>query len=218
LVADAAVVVLTPASGEKQLVACIALVHAAEDAEAQLRQWLGERLSRAAIPQHCLFLDHLPINANGKLDRNALRVHCETLFQPRVPSSDKPASVLLQMHAVREIAETLDASQIMSDLQQLWAALLGRTAVGTDESFFDLGGTSLLLIEMHARLKTQFASTPSLVDMFSFPTPRSLAERLVTGGELPRKSEKAEQHGQRQRAAMLARRAASAAAREDVAG
>jgi hypothetical protein len=218
-VADAAVVVLTPASGEKQLAACIALVDGGEDVETQLRQWLGERFSRAAIPQHWLFLDHLPINANGKLDRNALRAHCETRFQPRVlPSNDRPASVLLQMHPVREVSETLDASRIMGDLQQLWAALLGRATVGTDESFFDLGGTSLLLIEMHARLKAQFASTPSLVDMFSFPTPRSLAERLVAGGELPHKSEKAEQHGQRQRAAMLARRAASAATREDVAG
>ena len=63
----------------------------------------------------------------------------------------------------------------------MWATLLGRATVGADENFFDLGGTSLLLIEMHAKLAAQFASTPSLVDMFAFPTSRILAERLFAG-------------------------------------
>ena len=90
----------------------------------------------------------------------------------------------------------------------MWAALLARPAVGADENFFDLGGTSLLLIEMHARLKAQFTSVPSMVDMFAFPTPRTLAARLVAGGLTKEPAAAAEQRGQRQRAAMLARRPA----------
>jgi amino acid adenylation domain-containing protein len=217
LVADAAVVVLTPSSGEKQLVACVSLLRPTQDAEAELRQWLSERLSRASIPQHWLFLERLPINANGKLDRNALRANCEMLFLSHISlSSEKTAPVLLEKNAAgREALESLDPSRIMDHLQQLWAGLLGRSTIGTDESFFDLGGTSLLLIEMHARLKTQFASTPSLVDMFAFPTPRSLAERLSAGRTISRSSEKAEQRGQRQRVAMLARRTAPALVGED---
>ena len=116
-----------------------------------------------------------------------------------------------------------DENKIMTHLQQMWATLLGRTAVGADENFFDLGGTSLLLIEMHAKLAAQFASTPSLVDMFAFPTSRILAGRLFAGQQTSGKTGAAEIRGQRQRAAMLARRPAmnglkpslSNAARED---
>ncbi len=217
LVVDAAVVAVAPLSGEKQLVACVSLLRATEDAEAQLRYWLGERLSRASVPQHWLFLEHLPINSNGKLDRAALRASCEALLlTPVSPSSHVVAPVLAELNAAdREVPQALNAAGIMSHLQQMWAASLGRPSVGSDESFFDLGGTSLLLIEMHARLKTQFAATPSLVDMFAFPTPRSLAERLYAGRTSSCPSQGAEQRGQRQRAAMLARRNSPALAGKD---
>jgi amino acid adenylation domain-containing protein len=203
LVADAAVVVLHAAEREKQLVACVSVTGAAEKAEAQLRLWLGERLSRASVPQQWIFLDRLPMNANGKLDRTALRVRCEALFIAQTATVAAP----------KQGGGTLDRTAIEVYLQQLWMSLLNRASVGLDENFFDLGGTSLLLIEMHARLKAQFARTPSVVEIFSLPTPRALAERLDAAGELPRVSNAAEDRGQRQRAAMLARRPAANAAR-----
>jgi amino acid adenylation domain-containing protein len=201
LAAEAAVVVLPAAEGEKQLVACVSLAGTAENAEAQLRLWLGERLSRASIPQQWMFLDRLPMNANGKLDRTALRVRCEALFVSQAAPAQASGG------------GTPDRSAIEVYLQQLWMSLLNRASVGLDENFFDLGGTSLLLIEMHARLKAQFAPTPSVVEIFSLPTPRALAERLDAAGELPRVSNASEDRGQRQRAAMLARRQAANAAR-----
>ena len=99
-----------------------------------------------------------------------------------------------------------EEARTMAYLQELWATLLGRTAVAADENFFDLGGTSLLLIEMHARLHGEFASTPSLVDMFAYPTSRSLAARLCAGQHAKLEAGAGELRGQRQRAAMLARR------------
>ncbi|MEO6966196.1 MAG: non-ribosomal peptide synthetase [Acidobacteriaceae bacterium] len=210
LVADAAVVVLTIPSGEKRMVACVASTNPVQDAEATLRAWLQARLSRASIPQEWLFLDKLPINANGKLDRSALQRICETRLHalghstPAVQAENAASEAAV--HALDETATTLD-------LQQMWAKLLGRAAVGADENFFDLGGTSLLLIEMHVRLKVQFASVPSLVDMFAFPTPSTLAARLVAGGPSKEPVQTAELRGQRQRAAMLARRPAMHAVR-----
>ena len=87
LVADSAVVVLTVQSGEKQLVGCVALASPTEDAEATLRGWLQARLSRTSTPQHWLFLDRLPITANGKLDRSALQRLCETAAERIEPGS-----------------------------------------------------------------------------------------------------------------------------------
>lgn len=206
LVADAAVVVRTNPSGEKQMVACVASTEPAQDAETTLRTWLQARLSRASIPQHWLFLDKLPINANGKLDRSALQRLCETRL--RSVSPEHPTPNLPSEGRANEQAHAPDENAVRKGLQQMWAALLARPVVGADENFFDLGGTSLLLIEMHARLKTQFASVPSLVDMFAFPTPSALAVRLVSGGLTKEPAAAAEQRGQRQRAAMLARRPA----------
>jgi acyl-coenzyme A synthetase/AMP-(fatty) acid ligase len=205
LVADAAVVVLTVPSGEKQLVACVALTSPGQNTEATLRAWLQARLSRTSTPQHWLFLERLPINANGKLDRHALQILCETRLIAANPDHPKPA-VTSQDEATAQRDNGGDEARTMAYLQDLWATLLGRTAVAADENFFDLGGTSLLLIEMHARLHGEFASTPSLVDMFAYPTSRSLAARLCVGQATTVETGAGELRGQRQRAAMLARR------------
>jgi hypothetical protein len=205
LVADAAVVVLTVPSGEKQLVGCVALASPAENAEATLRAWLQARLSRTSTPQHWLFLERLPITANGKLDRSALQTLCETRLIASHAEQHKPAAKP-QEEATTQPESGADEARTMVYLQELWATLLGRTAVAADENFFDLGGTSLLLIEMHARLHAEFAATPSLVDMFAFPTSRSLAARLCVGQSIKPEGGAGELRGQRQRAAMLARR------------
>ncbi len=207
-VADAAVVVLTPTDGEKQLAACVSLSNATDDAEAQLRAWLNQRLPHASIPQHWMFLERLPITANGKLDRNTLRDRCQAQFLTR--DSANPS-------AQTASREALSLSETERTLQQLWAMLLNRASVGMDDNFFDLGGTSLLWIEMHARLKSQFVSVPSVVEIFALPTPRALAERLYAGRGVLRPLNAGEERGQRQRAAMLARRShASKAANVDI--
>jgi len=205
LVADAAVVVLTVPSGEKQLVACVAVASPSQNAEITLRAWLQARLSRTSTPQHWLFLERLPINVNGKLDRSALQILCETRLIGSNPDHRAPAAKL-QEEAATQSESAADENKTMAYLQDMWATLLGRTAVAADENFFDLGGTSLLLIEMHARLHAEFASTPSLVDMFAFPTSRSLAARLCAGEPAKVDAGAGEMRGQRQRAAMLARR------------
>lgn len=205
LVADAAVVVLTVPSGEKQLVACVALAAPAQNAETALRAWLQARLSRTSTPQHWLFLERLPINANGKLDRSALQTTCETRLLHSEAGHAVPANKLAEETTATTLGAE-DENKTIIHLQQMWAALLGRDAVGADENFFDLGGTSLLLIEMHARLNAEFSSTPSLVDMFAFPTSRMLAARLCAGQQTAGKTAAGELRGQRQRAAMLARR------------
>ncbi len=205
LVADASVVVLTVPSGEKQLVACVALASPTQNAEGTLRAWLQARLSRTSTPHHWLFLERLPINANGKLDRSALQTLCETRLVACNPDHSKPA-VKSQEKAEAPRVSGSDETRTMVYLQELWAALLRRTTVEADENFFDLGGTSLLLIEMHAKLHAEFASTPSLVDMFAYPTSRSLAARLCAGQAAKVEVGAGELRGQRQRAAMLARR------------
>lgn len=217
LVAAAAVAVLPTPSGEKQMIGCISLAKAEENAEAQIRSWLTGRLSLSSIPQRWLFLEKLPINANGKLDRTALQSICEVCLLPHIALlGTPPAANMPQEGTAGRVFDVKDELQTRSYLQLMWARLLSRTSVGADENFFDLGGTSLLLIEMHARLETQFLSVPSLVDMFAFPTPHALAARLFAGPQTGGEIQVAEQRGQRQRKAMLAQRARLATSRVSV--
>lgn len=205
LVREAAVVVQTPATGEKRIVACVVLSTAVQNSEAELREWVRERLLSAAIPQRWVFLPSLPLTPNGKLDRKALLDRCQGLLPRNRGENSRDA---VPSDVTTEKPSTL--AGIAEFLGQLWGRLLGRDSVGPDENFFDLGGSSLLLIEMHSRLRAQFSGVPSLVEMFTFPTPRLLADRIFRGHEIRNDATPSETRGQRQRAAILARRGVSA--------
>ena len=58
--------------------------------------------------------------------------------------------------------------------------------MGTQDSFFDLGGHALLLIQLHARLGAGLHGEVGLIDLFTYPTIQALAEYLTqTQGEAP---------------------------------
>jgi predicted RecB family endonuclease len=59
--------------------------------------------------------------------------------------------------------------------------VLGLERVGVRHNFFDLGGHSLLLVRLHARLQEALGRELSLVDLFNYPSIRALAEHLGQG-------------------------------------
>jgi acyl carrier protein len=61
--------------------------------------------------------------------------------------------------------------------------MLGIDQVGVDDNFFDLGGHSLLVARVRFNLRQQLQKEISLVDFFSYPTVRLLAQKLEHGGE-----------------------------------
>jgi acyl carrier protein len=67
-------------------------------------------------------------------------------------------------------------------LAEIWAEVLGCARVGVKENFFDLGGHSLLLVEVQSRLRELLDRKVPIVDLFRFTTVAALAEHL--GGEV----------------------------------
>jgi acyl transferase domain-containing protein/acyl-CoA synthetase (AMP-forming)/AMP-acid ligase II/acyl carrier protein/SAM-dependent methyltransferase len=65
----------------------------------------------------------------------------------------------------------------------IWCEVLGLSAVGPDEQFFEVGGNSVALVQVHARLEAQFGQRFSPVELFRFPTVRTLARFLVSGSD-----------------------------------
>jgi amino acid adenylation domain-containing protein len=164
-VRQAAVAVRRKQQGEAQLVAYLVPVPGQEAALAPgelahlARQWLPEPL----VPSHFVLLDQLPLTANGKLDRAALAGARQELREPFVAPRDRV-----------ELA-----------LAQIWEELLGTASVGVADSFFTLGGHSLLVAPLLARIEKRFGQRLPLGSFFAAPTVERLAAVIKEGGARP---------------------------------
>jgi amino acid adenylation domain-containing protein len=134
-------------------------VSCAKTSPAALADALRTRLPRHMVPARIEILDALPVTANGKLDRTALRTRAgEALAAP-----DRPVRALTSI----EVA-----------LTGIWRELLGAEAIRPDDSFFELGGHSLLAVELFARIERQFGALMPISTLFGSPTVETLARRI----------------------------------------
>ncbi len=144
------------ASGDKQLVAYYLVSSTSVDG-AELRELAAKSLSEYMIPQHFIQLDEFPLTPSGKLDRRAL-----------------PAPV----RALQEVP-VMPASEAEQRIALIWSELLNLEKVGTRDTFFDLGGHSLLVMRLASRLASEFGRDIAVADVFRFSTIQAQA-RLVT--------------------------------------
>jgi acyl carrier protein len=83
-------------------------------------------------------------------------------------------------------AETAPSESPTSTLEEtiaaVWRDLLNRAKVGVTDNFFDLGGHSLLTIQLLGRLKQKIDKPFTLVDLFRYPTIRQIATFLESSG------------------------------------
>jgi hypothetical protein len=171
----------------------VAYVTAWPDAELDpdaLRDRVRDLLPAYMVPAAIVVLDHLPLNAAGKVDRQAL------------PVVEPVASAQAYEAPQGPVAEALALA---------WAEVLGRERVGLHDNFFDLGGTSLSLIRMHRLVEDRLRPGLTVVELFKFPTVGALARRIEQGAVTapPVNAEDPRDRASRKRAAMLQRRAAA---------
>ena len=168
-VREAVVVTHEPVQGDKRLVAYLVFRPEITPDMAAVRAFLQNRLPEHLIPTGWVPLDTLPLTRNGKVDKKRLP---PPMFTPTRKPTDAPRT------------ETEERLQI------LWAELLNTPRVGEDDSFFDLGGNSLLAIQLLARIHQQWGIRPAVRDVFAHPTLRQLSAFL---DELPKENQPARQ-------------------------
>jgi amino acid adenylation domain-containing protein len=140
---------------DERLVAHLVPARRAAPSLDELRGWLAERLPGYMMPASFRSVAALPLTANGKLDRNALhRMPGEPLT--RLAGTDDPRT------------------QAESVLQEIWSAVLGVTAIGRDDSFFAVGGDSMLALRVAAACKDAGIAL-AVRDIFAHPTLAGLA-------------------------------------------
>ncbi|MEK6676137.1 MAG: MupA/Atu3671 family FMN-dependent luciferase-like monooxygenase [Planctomycetota bacterium] len=161
-VREAVVMAREDAPGDVRLVAYLVAKDMAPS-PAALRDALRSKLPEYMLPGHYVFLDRLPLTPNGKVDRKAL---------PAPQGRETKASVV---HAA-------PVDDLEKTIAGLWRETLAVQEIGTDDNFFDIGGHSLLVVKMHRRMKEMVEHPVALTDLYRFPTIRSFAGFLRSGG------------------------------------
>ena len=159
-VKQAVVVAREDAAGQKFLAGYVTAKPGAQLQGPQLRDAVAQALPEIMVPQAVLVLPAMPMTPNGKVDRKQLP-------DPRVAAAPRAAI------APENAMETTIAG--------IWQEVLGLQSVGTTENFFDLGGHSLLVVQVQRRLREVTGNEVAITDMFRLPTIRGLAAHLSGG-------------------------------------
>ncbi|HEY0782417.1 MAG TPA: non-ribosomal peptide synthetase, partial [Thermoanaerobaculia bacterium] len=131
---------------------------------AALRDHLRRTLPDYMVPSLYMLLPALPLNANGKVDRAAL------------PDPEGQRAAPGAAYAPPE-------GDLEAAIAQVAREVLRVDRVGRDDSFFDLGGHSLLMVRLSGELAERLARPVAVVDLFRCPTVASLARQLAGGEE-----------------------------------
>lgn len=127
----------------------------------EIRHYLKDKLPDYMIPTVFMEVEKFPLTPNGKIDRKAL------------PAPEKDRSIL-------DIDYVAPQSDLENILVKIWGNLLKIDQVGIDDNFFDLGGHSLLVVQMMSYLKEELNLELSITKIFQYPTIRDLAKNIST--------------------------------------
>ncbi|MGC4025587.1 MAG: LLM class flavin-dependent oxidoreductase [Mesorhizobium sp.] len=124
-----------------------------------LQARLAEKLPEFMRPSQIIILDRMPMTPNGKIDRKALPLPAATAERGEMVAAE---------------------SDVEAQVAAIWKQALGLEEISVTENFFDLGGHSLLVVQVQRRMKERFAREIAITDIFRFPTVRAIAAHLAS--------------------------------------
>jgi amino acid adenylation domain-containing protein len=155
-VREAVVLAREETPGDKRLVAYVVSRAGDKGLAGELRGFVKERLPEYMMPSVFVMLDELPLTPNGKVDRKALPA-------PGTEDFGGADGFVAPRGPVEEV------------LAGIWAQALNLERVGVHEKFFDLGGYSLLVIQIISRIRETFHVEIPVRALFESPTVAELA-------------------------------------------
>jgi amino acid adenylation domain-containing protein len=155
-VREAVVLLREDKPGDQRLIAYVARSRPAVD---DLREFLKVRIPDYMIPSVIVTLEKLPLTRNGKIDRRALPAP-----GPEFRDAGQPFAA--------------PRTKLERSIAGIWQDLLGVKKVGLQDNFFEMGGHSLLLVQLHYRLQAELSRVVPITTLFQYPTIRALSEHL----------------------------------------
>ena len=157
-VADAVVLAREDQPGIKRLIAYVASSNGSINAE-RLREGLKTALPAYMVPSAFVLLEKLPLTPNGKVDRKALPA----------PSEDRSGL---------SVDFLPPSSPLEQQLATIWREVLRMNEIGVRDNFFDLGGNSLLAVQIISRIRESFDAELPISALFDAPTICLLAQQI----------------------------------------
>ncbi|RZL50966.1 MAG: amino acid adenylation domain-containing protein [Pedobacter sp.] len=144
-------------AGEKKLVA---YYNASTAIDQQLLvKFLAQKLPAHMMPSNYLFVDEIPLTANGKIDTKALQQL--KINRPALATLYKKPQGIISGH-----------------IYKIWSDFLEINEIGADDNFFELGGNSLMAQSVVALLKVSYPKL-SVTKLYQFPTIATLTKYLT---------------------------------------
>ena len=129
---------------------------------AVLRSALAQTLPDYMIPAQITRLEALPLNQNGKLDRKALKALRPVAQQP---------------------AHNAQLSPQMEQMRGIWSRVLGRDELSVDDNFFEMGGHSLMAVDLISDIRRSFGTELPISSLFQHGTARKFTELVSAQGD-----------------------------------
>jgi acyl carrier protein len=124
-----------------------------------LREYVRQRLPEYMVPTAYVELSKLPLTRHGKVDWAALP-------KPETSNAHPGSDFVAPENEIEEVVASI------------WRKVLRVEKVSCDKNFFDLGGHSLLIVQVANHLRNTFERDISITELFQYPTIRSLASHL----------------------------------------
>ncbi|WP_329376721.1 non-ribosomal peptide synthetase [Streptomyces sp. NBC_01351] len=162
-IVEAAAFPLPHATLGEEVSAAIVLVAGAQATDDAIREFLATRLAEPKIPRRLFRVPAVPRTSTGKIQRSEL------------------AARLVRPDGARQAAP---GTAMERAVEGIWCELLGLEHIGVRDHFFDLGGNSLLIRQVQARLLEVTGRDVPVVELFAHPTVEALAAFLSSTDEL----------------------------------
>jgi amino acid adenylation domain-containing protein len=184
---ESVVIVTETVPGEKALAAYLVKRADADVDVAAIRLELRRRLPEYMVPATFAFIDRLPLTVNGKLDVKAL---------PPPGNALRPAAT----------AAGTQGTPLERGIAGIWRDVLQIPEPGLDQNFFDVGGNSLHVAEVHTRLQKLLERQFSITELFAHSTIHALAAHFSSTGRGDDAANANRVRAQRQRETVIAQR------------
>jgi acyl-coenzyme A synthetase/AMP-(fatty) acid ligase len=180
LVIDAVAVCEESKTGQRRIAVYVTPRDRSVDTAGTLKTFLSQELPAYMLPASIVVLDELPLTPAGKVDRAQMQ---------HLPES------------ASERSQETAADNVEAVLLKIWREVLGIETIDVEQNFFDIGGTSLQLMQIHALVSTSFDCDLTMVDMFRHPRISALAARISRRSMVEQTPMTAQDRARRQSAA-----------------
>lgn len=148
-----------PGKEEKSLVAYMVLEADNKPTSQQIRQFLEAKLPDYMVPTIYQELDAMPLNVNGKVDRLNL-----------------PVPTLADLVNPNDYVAPRDEVEIQ--LAEIWESIMGISPISIRSNFFEMGGDSLMAVQILMQIETVFNKTLSITAPLQAPTIEQMADLI----------------------------------------